>query len=297
MAQEDQPSLNVPRDLADEALTQAVLASFARSKSERFQEIMHSLVRHLHAFVSEVQLTEEEWFKGIEFLTRTGHITDAKRQEFILLSDVLGASMLVIGINNKKPAGATESTVLGPFFVADSPRFANGDNIARGAPGEPCLMQDQVRSITGEPIPNARLDIWEADSSGFYDVQYADLSEARGRGHLFTDQEGRYSFWSVKPTAYPIPHDGPVGSLLEAANRSPMRPAHVHFMVTAPSYETLITHVFAADDPHLDTDAVFAVKSSLITDFARHEPGTAPDGKQMDVPFYTARYDLVLAPR
>lgn len=158
-------------------------------------------------------------------------------------------------------------------------------------------MQDQVRSITGEPIPNARLDIWEADSSGFYDVQYADLSEARGRGHLFTDQEGRYSFWSVKPTAYPIPHDGPVGSLLEAANRSPMRPAHVHFMVTAPSYETLITHVFAADDPHLDTDAVFAVKSSLITDFARHEPGTAPDGKQMDVPFYTARYDLVLAPR
>jgi hydroxyquinol 1,2-dioxygenase len=284
------------RNLADEGLTRAVLASFGNSESERFQEIVQSLVRHLHAFVSEVELTEEEWFKGIDFLTRTGHITDDRRQEFILLSDVLGVSMLVIGLNNRKPAGATESTVFGPFFVEGSPRYTNGDDIANGAPGEPCFMQGRVLSVTGEPIPDARIEVWQADEAGFYDVQYDDLSEPRGRGHLYTDEEGRYWFWSVKPEAYPIPDDGPVGELLDAANRSPMRPAHVHFMVKAPGYETLITHVFAEGDRHLDSDAVFGVKSSLITSFERHEPGTAPDGTDMDTPFYTMSYDVVLAP-
>jgi hydroxyquinol 1,2-dioxygenase len=284
------------RNLADEGLTRAVLASFGNSESERFREVVQSLVRHLHAFVSEVELTEEEWFKGIDFLTRTGHITDDRRQEFILLSDVLGVSMLVIGLNNRKPAGATESTVFGPFFVEGSPRYTNGDDIANGAPGEPCFMQGRVLSVTGEPIPDARIEVWQADEAGFYDVQYDDLSEPRGRGHLYTDEEGRYWFWSVKPEAYPIPDDGPVGELLDAANRSPMRPAHVHFMVKAPGYETLITHVFAEGDRHLDSDAVFGVKSSLITSFERHEPGTAPDGTDMDTPFYTMSYDVVLAP-
>jgi hydroxyquinol 1,2-dioxygenase len=284
------------RNLADEGLTRAVLASFGNSESERFREVVQSLVRHLHAFVSEVELTEEEWFKGIDFLTRTGHITDDRRQEFILLSDVLGVSMLVIGLNNRKPAGATESTVFGPFFVEGSPRYTNGDDIANGAPGEPCFMQGRVLSVAGEPIPDARIEVWQADEAGFYDVQYDDLSEPRGRGHLYSDEEGRYWFWSVKPEAYPIPNDGPVGELLSAANRSPMRPAHVHFMVKAPGYETLITHVFAEGDRHLDSDAVFGVKSSLITNFERHEPGTAPDGRKMDVPFYTMSYDVVLAP-
>ncbi len=294
--QKEEPTTNGPRDLADEKLTEEVLERFENSKSERYRKIMQSLVKHLHAFVSEVELTEEEWFKGIDFLTRTGHITDDNRQEFILLSDVLGVSMLMIGINNKKPAEATESTVFGPFFVEGSPRFENGDDIANGAPGEPCLMQGRVLSATGEPIPEALIEVWQADEEGYYDVQYGDLAQARGRGHLYSDDEGRYWFWSVRPEAYPIPDDGPVGELLEAANRSPMRPAHVHFMVKAPGYETLVTHVFDEDDEHLDSDAVFGVKSSLITTFERHEPGTAPDGREMNVPFYTMDYDIVLNP-
>ncbi len=284
------------RNLSGAGLTEAVLASFAHGDSERFTQIAQSLVRHLHAFISEVHLTEEEWAKGIEFLTRTGHITTDQRQEFILLSDVLGASMLVIGLNNQRPPGATESTVFGPFFVASSPRFANGDDIASGAPGEPCYMDGRIRSLTGEPVPNARVEIWQADDEGHYDVQVAGLPAPRGRGHLYTDGDGRYAFWSVRPSAYPIPNDGPVGDLLDAARRGPMRPAHVHFMITTPGYQTLVTHVFAEGDPYLDSDAVFGVKSSLITPFERHEPGVAPDGRQVNTPYYTARYDFTLAP-
>lgn len=286
----------VAHDLAADDLTRAVLASFDHSTSERFQAVLQSLVRHLHAFVSEVRLTEEEWRAAIDFLTRAGHITDDKRQEFILLSDVLGVSMLVIGLNSRKPAGATESTVFGPFFVEGSLPFANGDDLANGAPGVPCFMRGRVLSLAGEPIPSAHIEVWQADDKGFYDVQYAERAEAHCRGHLFADAEGRYAFWSVRPEAYPIPNDGPVGELLAAARRSPMRPAHVHFMITAPGYQTLITHIFTAGDQYLDADAVFAVKSSLITEFARHEPGIAPDGTPMTVPYFTACYDFTLAP-
>ncbi len=284
------------RNLADEDLTQAVVATFGKSTSDRFQEVMQSLVRHIHAFVKDVELTEEEWFKGIDFLTRTGHITDEKRQEFILLSDVLGVSMLVIDLNHKQDAQATASTVFGPFFIEGSPRYANGDDVANGAPGEPCYMQGRVLSTTGEPLPDARIEIWQADDNGLYDVQYKESSQMRGRGHLYSDKEGNYYFWSVKPDAYPIPDDGPVGQLLDAAKRGTMRPAHVHFMIKVPGYKTLITHVFKEGDRYLDADAVFGVKRSLISHFERHEPGIAPDGKQMDVPFYTMRYDFFLAP-
>ncbi len=190
----------------------------------------------------------------------------------------------------------TASTVFGPFFIEGSPRFANGDDVANGASGEPCFMQGRVLSTSGEPLPNARIEIWQADDNGFYDVQYKDSSQVSGRGHLFSDNEGNYYFWSVRPEAYPIPVDGPVGEILGAANRSPMRPAHVHFMITVPGYKTLITHVFKQGDRYLESDAVFGVKRSLITSLERHEPGTAPDGKQMDVPFYTMRYDFHLAP-
>jgi hydroxyquinol 1,2-dioxygenase len=297
MDQHKEKSLaNGSSDLADEDLTRAVLASFGDSKSERFRQVVQSLVRHLHAFVKDVELTEEEWFRGIDFLTRTGHITDDKRQEFILLSDVLGVSMLVIETNNKKPPEATASTVFGPFFVVNSPRFANGDDLANGVSGEPCFMQGRVFSITGKPIPDARIDVWQADDQGFYDVQYKELSLPRNRGHLYSNGEGRYYFWSVRPEAYPVPGDGPVGELLIAANRSPMRPAHVHFMIKAPGYKTLITHVFKEGDQHLGSDAVFGVKSSLITSFERHDPGIAPDGKQIDVPYYTMSYDFILVP-
>jgi hydroxyquinol 1,2-dioxygenase len=252
-------------------------------------------VRHLHAFASEVALTEEEWFAGIDFLTRTGHITDDKRQEFILASDTLGLSMLVIGINHRHANGATESTVFGPFFVDGSPAFENGDDLANGAPGMPCFMSGTVRSTSGEPVPGALLDIWQADEDGLYDVQYQDLDEARGRGHLHSDDDGRYWFWTVQPEAYPIPTDGPVGSMLSATNRSPMRPAHVHFRVTAPGYQTLTTHVFDESDQYLDTDAVFGVRSSLLATFDHHEPGTAPDGREMTEPWRSAQFDLILA--
>lgn len=284
------------RNLADEELTQTVLASFEGSASERFQEVMQSLVRHLHAFATEVELTEEEWLAGIEFLTRTGHITDDKRQEFILLSDVLGLSMLVIGLNHRKPSTATPSTVFGPFFVEDSPRFANGDDIANGATGEPCLVQGRVISVSGEAVPHAHIEVWQADEEGLYDVQRADLQEPRGRGHLYAGDDGGYWFWSVKPTAYPIPVDGPVGRLLANSNRSAMRPAHIHFMVTAPGYQPVTTHVFADGDPHLDSDAVFGVKSELIAPLIRHQPGRAADGRNLDVPYWSITYDLVLAP-
>jgi hydroxyquinol 1,2-dioxygenase len=271
------------RNLADEDLTQAVLASFGEATSERFRTIAECLVKHLHAFASELRLTEEEWFAGIDFLTRTGHISTDKRQEFVLLSDVLGLSMLVVGMNNRRPPRATESTVFGPFFVAGSPAFANGDDIARGFSGERCFVTGRVLDLAGEPIAGARVEVWQADDEGLYDVQHGD--EPMGRGHLFSDEEGRFSFWSVKPEAYPIPADGPVGELLEAGGRGPMRPAHIHFMVTADGYQRLITHVFVKGDEHLDSDAVFGVRSTLIAPFVR-------DGDH-----WTASYDLVLAPR
>ncbi len=280
----------------DEDLTQEVLESFKNSSSERFHVVMQSLVKHMHAFIKDVNLTEDEWFKGIDYLTRTGHITDDKRQEFILLSDVLGISMLVIDINNKQSSKATASTVFGPFYFEGSPGFTNGDDIANGASGEPCFMKGRVLSTTGEPLPGAHLEIWQADDHGFYDVQSKGSSQVYGRGHLSTDSEGYYYFWSVRPEAYPIPEDGPVGELLHAAHRSPMRPAHVHFMITVPGYKTLITHVFKEHDQYLDSDAVFGVRSSLITAFEHHVPGIAPDGKKMDVPFYTMSYDFYLAP-
>jgi hydroxyquinol 1,2-dioxygenase len=284
------------QDLTDAALTEAVLASFAGARDPRFKTIAESLVRHLHGFLSEVELTEEEWFAAIGFLTRTGHITDDRRQEFVLLSDVLGVSMQVIGINHRVPSGATESTVFGPFFVEGSPAFENGDDIAGGAPGRPCWISGSVRSVDGRPLPGALIEVWQADEDGFYDVQY-EAGDVRARGHLRTDGDGRFRFWTVLPEAYPIPADGPVGELLEAAGRSPMRPAHVHFMIDAPGHQRLTTHVFAAGDEHLGSDAVFGVKETLIAPFERHEPGPGPDGRELGDPWHTMEYDFVLAPR
>lgn len=285
------------RNVADERLTEAVLASFDEARSDRFGEIMRSLVSHLHAFVREVELTEQEWFAGIDFLTRTGHTTTDQRQEWVLLSDVLGVSMLVVRLNNRKPPQATESTVFGPFFVEGSPHVELGGDLARGAVGQPCYMSGRVVAVDGTPIPAARVEVWQSDDDGFYDVQYDGLDHMQGRGHLFTDDDGGWRFWSVLPVAYPIPYDGPVGDLLTAAGRGPMRPAHVHFMVTADGYQRLITHVFDGTDEYLDSDAVFGVRNQLVAAFDRHEAGlTAPDSQQPDTPYYTLQYDLVLAP-
>ena len=279
--------------MREQAVTDEVIASFAGASSPRHREIMQSLVRHLHAFAREVRLTDSEWRHGIEFLTRAGHITDDRRQEFILLSDVLGLSMLTVGINAPASAGATESTVLGPFFVAGSPQVPLGGDIAHGAKGRPCHVAGTVRGTDGAAVPGARIEVWEADEDGFYDVQYAG-NRTSGRGWLRSGPDGEYRFWSVHPAPYPIPCDGPAGDLLAAAGRGPMRPAHLHFRVDAPGYRTLVTHIFVAGDPYLDRDAVFGVKDSLIAEFAEQPPGTGPDGRHLDGPWSTVTFDIVL---
>ena len=280
---------------ADPALTQRVIDSFDGAVSPRYRQVLRSLVTHLHAFASDIALTEDEWAYAIEFVTRLGQISDDKRQETILLSDVLGLSMLTIGINHPLAPPATESTVFGPFFVEDSPAFGNGDDISGGAGGQPCFYSGTVTGVDGRPVPDALLEIWHSDEDGNYDVQYAGNDAAQGRGHLRADAQGRYRFSSVLPEPYPIPQDGPVGDLLAAARRSPMRPAHVHFMITAPGFATLVTHVFRDGDRYLGNDAVFGEKASLVRAFDAHESTSAPDGRQLER-FFTMDFDFVLQP-
>jgi protocatechuate 3,4-dioxygenase beta subunit len=282
----------------EQELTDTVVASFDTCTDDRLKEVMQSLTRHLHAFVRDVRLTEEEWNAGIEFLTAAGHITDDMRQEFVLLSDVLGISMQTIAVNNEAYGEATEATVFGPFFIEDAPEIPIGGDIAGGAAGQPCWVDGTVKDASGRPVPGARIEVWEADEDGFYDVQYIDERIA-GRAHLYTDDQGRYSFWGLTPTPYPIPHDGPVGQMLESVGRSPVRAAHLHFMVTAPKHRTLVTHIFVKDDPQLAIgDSVFGVKDSLIKEFREQPAGTpAPDGRNLaGTSWARARFDVVLAP-
>lgn len=281
----------------EQELTDRVVASFDGADDERLKTVLQALTRHLHAFLREVRLTEDEWNRGIEFLTAAGHITDDRRQEFILLSDVLGASMQTIAINNEAYANATEATVFGPFFVDDAPRIENGGDIAGGATGQPCWVEGTVTDTSGRPVPGARIEVWEADEDGFYDVQYGDERTA-GRAHLYSDDDGGYRFWGITPTPYPIPHDGPVGALLAASGRSPMRAAHLHFMVTAPELRTLVTHIFVRGDEQLASDSVFGVKDSLVMDFEELPAGTpTPDGRAVEGTWSRTRFDMVLAPR
>ena len=242
----------------------------------------------------EVELTEAEWFAGIQFLTAVGQKCDEKRQEFILLSDTLGVSMLVDVINHRKPAGATESTVLGPFYVPGAPELPNGANLAEGMPGGPALFSGRVLTVDGTPIAGAQLDVWQADTEGFYDVQRPKLNGMRLRGKFHTDAQGRFWFWTVRPTEYPIPTDGPVGQMLLKMGRHPYRPAHIHTIVSASGYETVTTHVFVEGDQYLDSDAVFGVKDSLVVPIVGHDPGTAPDGTKMDQAYFTVQYDFGL---
>lgn len=273
------------RNLNQDNITQAVIASFARAGSPRLQQIMTSLVQHLHAFARDVKLTEEEWSRGIEFLTHCGHITDDRRQEFILLSDVLGLSMLTVAMNSEKPQGCTESTVFGPFHVENAPRYQLGDDIANGAKGTSCLVRGTVRGITGDPVPGAVLDVWQSDDDGLYDVQHEGLEHAQSRGVLTADGEGRFHFRSIVAVPYAIPHDGPVGQMLDATGRHPWRPAHLHFMIKAPGYQTLVTHVFRDKSDYLDSDAVFGVRQSLICDWKEQADGS-----------YLLEFDFVLNP-
>jgi hydroxyquinol 1,2-dioxygenase len=284
------------RNLDEDSITRAVIGTHANAGNTRLRELMTSLVQHLHAFARETALTEEEWFKGIQFLTDIGHITTGKRQEFILLSDTLGLSMLVTALNNRKPKGCTESTVFGPFHVEDSPWVALGGDVANGAQGEPCFVRGTVSSLDGRPVSGAELQVWQADEAGYYDVQYGDNEPHRARATLNADAAGGFHFKTIRAVAYPIPHDGPVGKMLEALGRHPWRPAHLHFMITSPGYERLITHVFRNGDRYLDSDAVFGVRSSLIADWVGHPPGIAPDGTRSEVPFYTLDFEFVLNP-
>ncbi|MDR7328575.1 dioxygenase family protein [Corynebacterium guangdongense] len=281
----------------EETLTDEVLASFDGTENPRLKEIMRSLTTHLHEFVREVRLTEEEWSYGIDFLTKVGHITDENRQEFVLLSDTLGVSMQTIAVNNEAYEDATEATVFGPFFVEDAPKIENGGDMAFGAKGQPAWIEGTVTDAEGNPVPNARIEVWECDEDGLYDVQYDDGRRA-SRAHLFSDGNGNYSFWGLTPVPYPIPDDGPVGQMLNAVGRSPLRAAHLHFMVSAENLRTLVTHIFVQGDPQIEKgDSVFGVKESLIKEFEQQAPGTpTPNGREIDGSWAKCRFDIVLAP-
>ena len=277
-------------------LTDAVIGRLSPDADPRYRRIMQSLIRHVHDFVREVELTEEEWFEAVKFLTATGQKCDDKRQEYILLSDVLGVSMLVDAVNHRGPGGTTETTVLGPFFVHGAPQIDNGDDMAAGWAGEPTYVSGRVRSTDGRPLAGALLDLWQSNSEGSYDVQLADTGGKQLRAKLHADAEGRFRFRTILPTSYPVPTDGPVGLILDRMGRHPMRPAHLHFMVSAPGHETLVTHLFVKGDPYLESDVVFGVKDTLIVDFKRNESAAEAQELGLKAPFYSASYDFVLRP-
>jgi protocatechuate 3,4-dioxygenase beta subunit len=279
----------------EQTLTEAVIKRVAATPDPRLREIMTSLITHLHGFVHEVRPTWEEWLAGIQFLTAVGQKCDDKRQEFILLSDTLGGSMLVDFINYGKVGHATESTVLGPFYVDGAPELPLGSSIAQHlSDGEPCVVTGSIASLDGTPLPGAVLDVWQAGGDGFYDVQKPDGTNLRAQ--FRTDAAGKFWFRAVRPTSYPVPSDGPVGAMLQATKRHAMRPGHLHFVLSAPGHERLVTHLFVRGDAYLDSDAVFAVKESLITDWERVDSRQEAAQYQVEAPFYRVHYDFVLQP-
>jgi len=286
------------RGTTEDDITAQVLARFAATPDPRLKQIMLALIKHLHAFVKDVELTETEWFQAIEILTEAGKMCSDKRQEFILFSDTLGVSMVVDLLDHRKPEGATESTVFGPFHRLGAPEMAPGGNIAhRDTTGAPALVSGRVLDLDGKPIADAKLDVWQTQSNGLYDAQDENPDELHMRGKFRTDSAGRYLLRTVVPVNYPIPSDGPVGAMLKATGRHPMRPAHIHFVVTADGYDGVTTHLFDRTDPYLESDAVFAVKDSLICDFTRHDEPTAEAAKLgIAGRFYTAEFDFVLKP-
>jgi hydroxyquinol 1,2-dioxygenase len=286
------------RNFDQTSITQAVLDRVAGASDPRTRQVSEALVRHLHDFIREVRPTQEEWARGIAFLTETGQMCSGTRQEFILLSDTLGVSMLVDAINHDHQGAVTESTVLGPFYVEAAPEAPCGSDISGELPGEPVFVSGSVATADGTPLAGAVVDVWHSDEDGYYDVQHSgEAADLVARARFRTDEAGRFHFWSIKPAAYPIPHDGPVGKMLQAQGRHPWRPAHVHFMIAAPGHETLVTHVFVAGDRYLDSDAVFGVKDSLIRDFAEQPAGAAPDGRVLDRPWCHLAYDFRLNPQ
>jgi catechol 1,2-dioxygenase len=277
-------------------ITAAVVSSFDGADDARLREIMQALARHLHAFATEVGLTEDEWKQAIDELTATGQITDARRQEFILWSDSLGLSMLVDALANPLPAGATESTVLGPFYVPGSPAREYGESMALEAAGMPAWVHGRVLGVDGSPIAGAELDVWQNGDDQLYAVQRPEAEEEHLRGRYTTREDGSYAFLAVRPVPYPIPYDGPVGKMLDATGRHPWRPAHIHMIVRAPGYRPLTTHIFDRESEYLDSDAVFAVKPSLLRDFVQRSADDPDTPAGVDGDWVSVENDIVLAP-
>ena len=290
-------------DYDQDSITQDVLEAFGKTPDLRLRQLMSALVRHIHAFAREVDLKPEEWLAGMKFLEATGRISTDKRPEFILLSDTIGLSMMVVALAQARASGAskgateaTEATVEGPFYWAGAPELALGADIAEGVLGEPTLYMGRVTDVRGEPLAGALLDVWSGDGNGKYDVQLSSEPTMGARGRFHTDAQGRYWFWSIRPAYYPIPDDGPVGEMMRATDRSIFRPGHIHLQVSAPGHVMLTTQLFVGGSPYIDADAVFGKRDSLVVDFETHPPGRAVDGREMRVPYHSASFDVRLAP-
>lgn len=277
-------------------ITKDVIARIAKTKDERLRQVMTAFISHLHDFIREIEPSEAEWMAAIQFLTATGKKCDDIRQEFILLSDTLGATMLIDAINHRKPRGATESSVLGPFYREGAPEIGRGGSISLRPEGDPCIVRGRVLTPKGEPIKGALLDIWQTAPNGMYEGQDKNQPAFNLRGKIRSNAEGRYEFRTVVPVCYPIPDDGPVGKLLKATGRHPFRPAHIHFIVSAKGYEPVVTQVFADTDAYIKSDAVFGVKDSLVVHFDKHGSKAEAERLGMKAPFYTLDYDFGLAP-
>jgi hydroxyquinol 1,2-dioxygenase len=283
--------------VTEDNITDLAANRWGTGDNPRLAEVMSALVRHLHDFAREVELTEEEWMAAIQWLTATGHASDEKRQEFILASDVLGLSMLVVQLNHRFDAAATPATVLGPFHIPGSPPMPYGGDMSDGIPGQPLYITGRVVGIDGEPVANAVLDVWQADEEGLYESQIPAVDEARLRATYSTRADGGYCVRTIAPKGYSIPMDGPVGDLIGRTDISHFRPAHVHFLLDVDGYERLITHLFRAGAEYLENDVVFGTKEGLVVEFEEHPPGPTPAGDESAEPFLVARYDFVLQPR
>lgn len=284
-----------PTTVSEETITDVAVARWTTAHDPRTAELMTALVRHLHAFARETGLTEAEWMAAIGWLNATGQISNPKREEFILASDVLGLSMLVVEQNHRFDPDATPATVLGPFYIEDSPERNYGGDMSDGLPGDPLYVHGTVRSLDGTPVPGAVLDVWQSDADGAYEAQL-DVDEARLRARYTSLDDGSYCVRTIAPLGYAIPMDGPVGALIGRTDIRPMRPAHIHFMLAVPGFEPLITHLFREGTAHLDDDVVHGVKQELVVAFTEHGPGPTPDGGHRDTPWLEARYDFVLQP-
>ena len=282
----------------DTELTAAVIRSFEETPDPRVKFLMEELVKSLHDFVRKTDLTFDEWGYAIDFLTRVGQKCSSTRQEFILLSDVLGVSMLVDAVNHREREGATETTVLGPFYVGEHKAMPHGTDISANLEGDRMFVQSRVTDLNGKPLANVPVDIWHADDEGYYDSQrptYATEGPS-SRARFVTDADGRFYFRTILPCSYPIPTDGPVGEMILQTRRHPMRPAHVHFLVDAPGYEPLITHVFMEGDKYLDSDVVFGVKDELVAKIEKRTDAKMPDGKPAAAPWHLMTYEFRMKP-